>query len=30
MCDYELIGGYGNFKNELDIGVEYKKEGITQ
>ena len=27
MCDYELIGGYGNFKNELDIGVEYKKRG---
>ena len=23
----ELIGGYGNFKNELDIGVEYKKRG---
>ena len=22
-----MIGGYDNFKNELDIGVEYKKRG---
>ena len=27
MYDYNLIGGYKNFKNELDIGVEYKKRG---
>ena len=27
MHDYNLIGGYKNFKNELDIGVEYKKRG---
>lgn len=27
MHDYKLIGGYKNFKNELDIGVEYKKRG---
>lgn len=27
MFDYELIGGYQNFKNELDISVEYKKRG---
>ena len=27
MSDYELIGGYNKFKNELDIGVEYKKRG---
>ena len=27
MSDYELIGGYDKYKNELDIGVEYKKRG---
>ncbi|MBD74688.1 MAG: hypothetical protein CMM96_04290 [Rickettsiales bacterium] len=27
MTDYDLIGGYSKFKNELDIGVEYKKRG---
>ena len=27
LSDYNLIGGYDNFKNELDIGVEYKKRG---
>ena len=27
LSDYKLIGGYDNFKNELDIGVEYKKRG---
>ena len=26
LHDYNLIGGYKKFKNELDIGVEYKKE----
>ena len=25
--DYNLIGGYENYKNELDIGVSYKKLG---
>ena len=28
MGDYKLIGGYGGFKNELDIGVKYKKLGF--
>ncbi len=28
VSDYNLIGGYGNYKNELDIGVTYKKEGF--
>ena len=27
MKDYELIGGYENYRNELDIGVSYKKLG---
>ena len=27
MSDYNKIGGYGRFKNELDISVEYKKLG---
>ena len=27
MKDYNLIGGYERFKNELDIGVCYKKHG---
>ena len=27
LYDYNLIGGYNKFKNELDIGVEYKKRG---
>ena len=27
MKDYNLIGGYGNYKNELDIGVSYKQLG---
>ncbi|MBD23127.1 MAG: hypothetical protein CL572_05645 [Alphaproteobacteria bacterium] len=27
LHDYNLIGGYKKFKNELDIGVEYKKRG---
>ncbi len=27
MKDYNLIGGYENYKNELDIGVSYKKLG---
>ena len=27
MKDYKLIGGYQRFKNELDIGVCYKKHG---
>ena len=27
MSDYFMIDGYKNFKNELDIGVEYKKLG---
>ncbi len=27
MKDYKLIGGYENFKNEIDIGVKYKKLG---
>jgi len=26
--DYNLIGGYGKYKNELDIGVTYKKLGF--
>ncbi len=28
MIDYELIGGYEKYKNELDIGVTYKKKGF--
>ncbi len=28
MKDYQLIGGYERFKNEIDIGVEYKKLGF--
>ena len=28
MKDYNLIGGYENYKNELDIGVSYKKLGF--
>ena len=28
MSDYNLIGGYSKFKNELDIGVKYKKLGF--
>ena len=28
MKDYNLIGGYEKFKNELDIGVCYKKHGF--
>ena len=28
MSDYELIGGYESFKNELDIGVRYKSYGF--
>ncbi len=28
MSDYNLIGGYDKFKNELDIGVKYKKLGF--
>ena len=27
LYDYNLIGGYDKFKNELDIGVEYKRRG---
>ena len=27
MKDYNWIGGYENYKNELDIGVSYKKLG---
>ena len=27
MSDYNKIGGYDRFKNELDISVEYKKLG---
>ena len=27
MKDYQLIGGYEKYKNELDIGVTYKKLG---
>ena len=27
MKDYKLIGGYEKYKNELDIGVSYKKLG---
>ncbi len=27
MKDYDLIGGYEKYKNELDIGVSYKKLG---
>lgn len=27
MKDYNLIGGYQKFKNELDIGVKYKEHG---
>ena len=28
MSDYNLIGGYGGYKNELDIGVSYKNKGF--
>ena len=28
ITDYELIGGYSGYKNELDIGVTYKKKGF--
>ena len=28
MSDYNLIGGYESFKNELDIGVKYKDHGF--
>lgn len=28
MKDYNLIGGYKNYKNELDIGVTYKNKGF--
>ncbi len=28
MKDYNLIGGYESYKNELDIGVTYKKKGF--
>ena len=28
ISDYNLINGYGKFKNELDIGVKYKKLGF--
>ena len=28
MDDYNLIGGYEKYKNELDIGVTYKKKGF--
>ena len=28
LSDYKLIKGYGKFKNELDISVEYKKLGF--
>ena len=28
MSDYNLIGGYEKYKNELDIGVTYKKKGF--
>ncbi len=28
MKDYQLIGGYERFKNEIDIGEEYKKLGF--
>ena len=28
LSDYNLIGGYGDFKNELDISVKYKKLGF--
>ena len=28
MSDYNLIGGYQSYKNELDIGVSYKKLGF--
>ena len=28
MSDYNLIGGYESFKNELDIGVKYKGHGF--
>ena len=27
IYDYNLIGGYSDYKNELDIGVSYKKLG---
>ena len=27
VYDYNLIGGYSNFENELDISVEYKNRG---
>ena len=28
MRDYNLIGGYSGYKNELDIGVTYKEKGF--
>ena len=28
MSDYNLIGGYSGYKNELDIGVTYKDKGF--
>ncbi len=28
MSDYNLIGGYESYKNELDIGVSYKNHGF--
>ena len=28
MTDYKLIGLYGSYKNEIDIGVTYKKKGF--
>jgi len=28
MTDYKLIGGYSGYKNEIDIGVTYKKKGF--
>lgn len=28
MDDYNLVGGYEKYKNELDIGVTYKKKGF--
>ena len=27
VYDYNLIGGYSNFENELDISVDYKNRG---
>ena len=30
MTDYELIGGYSGYKNEIDIGVTYKKKAFIQ